>query len=39
MVSFKCLASLLRQGVKGGLEDIVLVEVGSAGARVSTLHS
>ncbi len=37
-VSFKCLATLLHQGVEGGLEDVVLVEVGSVGAGVSTLH-
>jgi hypothetical protein len=27
MVCFKCLATLLRQGVECGLEDVVLVEV------------
>jgi hypothetical protein len=36
---FKRLATLLRQGVEGGLEDVALVEVGSVVARVSTLHA
>jgi hypothetical protein len=34
---FKCLATLLHQDVKGRLENIVLVEVRSIGAGVSTL--
>jgi hypothetical protein len=38
VVSFVYLATLLHHGVKGGLEDVVLVEVGSVGAGVSTLH-
>jgi hypothetical protein len=36
---FKRLAALLRQGVEGGLEDIVLVEIGSVVIGVSTLHT
>jgi hypothetical protein len=38
-VSFKHLVTLLCQGVKGRLDDVVLIEVGSVGARVSTLHA
>jgi hypothetical protein len=38
-VSFERHASHLHQGVEGGLEDVVLVEVGSVGARISTLHA
>jgi hypothetical protein len=38
-VSFKCLSTLLCQGVEGGLEDVALVEVGSVVAGVSILHS
>jgi hypothetical protein len=38
-VCFECLASFLRQGVEGGLEDVALVEVGSVVAGVSTLHA
>jgi hypothetical protein len=38
-VSFECLVTLLRQGVKGRHEDVALVEVGSVVARVSTLHA
>jgi hypothetical protein len=38
-VCFKCLATLLRQGVKVGLEDVALVEVGSVVTGVSTLHA
>jgi hypothetical protein len=34
VVSFKRLATLLHQGVKGRIHDVVLVEVGSVGARV-----
>jgi hypothetical protein len=34
MVSFECLATLLRQGVEGRLDDVVLVEVGSIVAGV-----
>jgi hypothetical protein len=37
MVSFKHLATLLHQRFKGGLDDVVLVEVRSIGAEVSTL--
>jgi hypothetical protein len=37
--SFECLTTLLHQGVEGGLEDVVLVEVGSVGFGVSTLHA
>jgi hypothetical protein len=36
-VSFKHIVTLLCQGVKGRLEDVVLVEVRSVDARVSTL--
>jgi hypothetical protein len=39
MVSFQSLATLFRQGVEGGLEDVVLVEVGFVVAGVSTLHA
>jgi hypothetical protein len=39
MVCIKHLATLLRQGVEGGLEDFALVEVRSVVARVSTLHA
>jgi hypothetical protein len=39
MVSFKCLATLLRQGVEGRLDDVVLVEVRSIGVLVSILHA
>jgi hypothetical protein len=38
-VRFKRLETLLRQGVKGGLEDVAFVEIRSVGARVSTLHA
>jgi hypothetical protein len=38
-VSFERLATLLRQGVEGGLEDVALVEVGSVVAEVFTLHT
>jgi hypothetical protein len=38
-VYFECLATLLRQGVEGGLEDVALVEVESVVAGVSTLHA
>jgi hypothetical protein len=38
VVCFKCFKTVLCQGVKGRLEDVVLVEVGSVAARVSTLH-
>jgi hypothetical protein len=37
-ISFECLATLLHQGVEGGLEDVALVEVRSIVAGVSTLH-
>jgi hypothetical protein len=39
VVGFECLVTLLRQGVEGRLEDVVLVEVKFIGARVSTLHA
>jgi hypothetical protein len=39
VVSFECLATLLRQGVEGRLDDVVLVEVRSIGAGFSTLHA
>jgi hypothetical protein len=38
-VSFECLATILRQGVEGRLDDVVLVEVESVGAGVFTLHT
>jgi hypothetical protein len=38
-VSFERLATLLRQGVEGRLEVVILVEVRSVVARVSTLHA
>jgi hypothetical protein len=38
-VSIECLATLLRQGVKGGFENVALVEVESVVAKVSTLHA
>jgi hypothetical protein len=38
-VCFERLVTLLRQGVKGGIEDVALVEVRSVVARVSTLHA
>jgi hypothetical protein len=38
-VCFERLATLLRQGVEGGLEDAALVEVESVVAGVSTLHA
>jgi hypothetical protein len=38
-VGFECLAILLCQGVESRLEDIVLIEVGSVGAGISTLHA
>jgi hypothetical protein len=38
VLSFECLATLLHEGVEGRLKDVVLVEVGSVGAGVSTLH-
>jgi hypothetical protein len=34
-ISFKHLATLMRQGVEGRLDDVVLVEVESVGAGVS----
>jgi hypothetical protein len=39
VVSFECLATLLHQGVDGGLEDVALVEVRSVVAGVSTLRA
>jgi hypothetical protein len=38
-VGFERLATLLCQGVEGRLEDVVLVEARSIGARVFTLHT
>jgi hypothetical protein len=38
-VRIERLATLLRQGVEGGLDDVALVEVGSVVARVSTLYA
>jgi hypothetical protein len=38
-VSFKRLATLLHQGVEGGLKDVALVEVESIVAGVSTLYA
>jgi hypothetical protein len=38
-VRFEHLATLLRQGVEGGLEDVALVEVGSILDGVFTLHA
>jgi hypothetical protein len=37
VVHIKRLVTLLRQGVKGGLEDVALIEVESVIARVFTL--
>jgi hypothetical protein len=39
VVSFEHIATLLRQGFESRLDDVVLVEVGSVGARVSTLNA
>jgi hypothetical protein len=33
VVSFKCLATLLRQGVEGRLDDVILVDVGFCWCR------
>jgi hypothetical protein len=38
-VHFERLATLLHQGVEGGLEDVALFEDGSVVPRVSTLHA
>jgi hypothetical protein len=38
-VSFECLATLLRQGVEGGLEDVALAKVRTVATGVSTLHA
>jgi hypothetical protein len=38
-VSFERLATLLRQSVKDGFEDVALVEVRSVVVRVFTLHA
>jgi hypothetical protein len=38
-IRFERFATLLRQGVEGGLEDVALVEVGFVVAGVSTLHA
>jgi hypothetical protein len=37
-VCFECFATLLRQGVECGFEDVALVEVRSVVVEVSTLH-
>jgi hypothetical protein len=39
MVSFKRLMTLLRQGVEGRLDDVILVEIRSIGAEFFTLHA
>jgi hypothetical protein len=39
VVSFKRHATLLRQGVEGRLEDVILVEVRSIVTGVFTLHA
>jgi hypothetical protein len=39
VVSLERLAILLRDGIEGGFDDVVLVEVGSVGARASLLHA
>jgi hypothetical protein len=38
-VSIECFVTLLHQGVQGGLDDVVLVEVGSIDAEASLLHA
>jgi hypothetical protein len=38
-VSFERLMTLLRQGVEGRLKNVVLIEVGSVIAEVSTFHT
>jgi hypothetical protein len=38
-VSFEHLTTLLRQGVEGRLEDVILVEIRSIGTGVFTLHT
>jgi hypothetical protein len=38
-VGFESLATLLSQGVEGGLEDVAFVEVGTVVVGVSTLHA
>jgi hypothetical protein len=38
-IGFKRLMTLLRQGVEGRLDDVILVGVGSIVAGVSTLHA
>jgi hypothetical protein len=37
--SFECLVTLLHQGVEGRPEDVILIEVGSVIAEVSTLYA
>jgi hypothetical protein len=39
VLSFERLVTLHRQGVAGRLDDVVLVEAESVGARVSTPHA
>jgi hypothetical protein len=39
VVSFERLGTLLREGVEGRLDDVVLVEVRPVDAGVSTLHA
>jgi hypothetical protein len=38
VVALERLVTLPRQGAKGGLDDVVLVKIGSVGARVPLLH-
>jgi hypothetical protein len=38
-ISFKGHATILRQGVEGRLDDVVLVEVRSVGAGAPPLHA
>jgi hypothetical protein len=37
-VFFECLTTLLRHGVKGGLDDVILVKVRSVGAINAVLE-
>jgi hypothetical protein len=39
VVALERLATFLYQGVKGGLDDVILVEVGSVGVGVSLLNA
>jgi hypothetical protein len=38
-VSFERLSSLIRQSIKGGFEDVALIEVKSVVVGVSSLHA